>query len=286
MLPESAGIRTGLDKTPHYRLTVGPVTQFKPSPRRLRLVTINMHKGLSALHLRPTVLRLRQRIREEHADLVFIQEIQQKARGRVAHLTRSAETGVTQFLAEGFWPDWHYGRNAVYARGHHGNAILSQHPLRKGLNYDISEYRFEKRGLLHGLVTLPGGGADPLAVHCFCAHLALFERARRRQTEAIIRVIESLTDGAPAIVAGDFNDWRNWAGDAMREAGFVEAFEAIRGAPARTFPSVRPMLRMDRIYVRGLHIRSVKVLTDWATLSDHLPLAAEVEFPAGSLGAQ
>jgi endonuclease/exonuclease/phosphatase family metal-dependent hydrolase len=260
--------------------------EFTPSTARLRLVTINMHKGVSALHLRPTVLRLRQRIREQHADLVFIQEIQQKVRGRVARLTRSAEVGVTEFLAEGFWPDWHYGRNAVYTRGHHGNAILSRHPLRRGLNYDISEYRFEKRGLLHGLVTLPGPDASPSSVHCFCAHLALFERARRRQTRAIIKVIDALTDGGPAIVAGDFNDWRNSASDVMSEAGFTEVFEALRGMPARTFPSVRPMLRMDRIYVRGLRIRSVEVLTEWAAISDHLPLAAEVELVQGNPGSR
>ena len=72
----------------------------------------------------------------------------------------------------------------------------------------------------------------------------------------------------------------------MSEAGFVEVFEALRGAPARTFPSVRPMLRMDRIYVRGLRVRSVEVLTEWATISDHLPLAAEVEFEQGSPGSR
>jgi endonuclease/exonuclease/phosphatase family metal-dependent hydrolase len=46
----------------------------------------------------------------------------------------------------------------------------------------------------------------------------------------------------------------------MRDAGFLEAFEALTGSPAKTFPSIKPLLPMDRIYVRGLRIHSVDLL--------------------------
>jgi endonuclease/exonuclease/phosphatase family metal-dependent hydrolase len=107
--------------------------------------------------------------------------------------------------------------------------------------------------------------------------LALFERGRERQVGEIIRYIEELTGGAPTIVAGDFNDWRNRVGSPMRDAGFNEVFEFLTGAPARTFPSVKPVLPMDRIYVRGLKIHSVEILHEWLKLSDHLGIAAELE---------
>jgi endonuclease/exonuclease/phosphatase family metal-dependent hydrolase len=40
---------------------------------------------------------------------------------------------------------------------------------------------------------------------------------------------------------------------------------------------VKPMLPMDRIYVRGLKIHSAKVLYEWLKLSDHLGITAELE---------
>ena len=57
---------------------------------------------------------------------------------------------------------------------------------------------------------------------------------------------------APLIIAGDFNDWRHKANRLLvDELGVVEVFEAVRGRPARTFPSVMPVFRLDRIYARG-----------------------------------
>jgi endonuclease/exonuclease/phosphatase family metal-dependent hydrolase len=151
---------------------------------------------------------------------------------------------------------------------------LSKHPLHKGNNYDISAYRFEKRGLLHSVIQL---SANAPAIHCFCVHLALFERGRERQLAEIIRYIEELTNHAPTIVAGDFNDWRNRVSAPMRDAGFVEVFEVLTGSPARTFPSVKPILPMDRIYVRGLKIHSAEILYEWLKLSDHLGITAQLE---------
>jgi len=44
----------------------------------LRVITLNMHKGLSPLKLNTTVYRLRQKLRSHHPDLIFIQELQQE----------------------------------------------------------------------------------------------------------------------------------------------------------------------------------------------------------------
>jgi endonuclease/exonuclease/phosphatase family metal-dependent hydrolase len=107
--------------------------------------------------------------------------------------------------------------------------------------------------------------------------LALFERGRKRQLLEIISYINSLTQDGPSIVAGDFNDWRNRVSAPMLDAGFAEVFEALTGSPAKTFPSIRPMLPMDRIYVRGLRIHTADLLEEWFRLSDHLGIAAELE---------
>lgn len=36
------------------------------------------------------------------------------------------------------WPQFAYGRNAVYPEGHHGNAVLSKHPILAHRNLDVS----------------------------------------------------------------------------------------------------------------------------------------------------
>lgn len=239
---------------------------------RLRVMTINMHKGLSPLHRHSTIYELRQRMRNHHPDLLFLQELQQEHRGRVRRFDQWPLNELTHFLSEDFWHDWHYGKNVEYPDGHHGNAILSKKPLHKGKNYDISAYRFEKRGLLHSVIQVGG-----VPLHCFCVHLALFEKGRERQLSEIIRYIDSLAQAGPSIVAGDFNDWRNRASAPMQAAGFIEVFEQLTGAPAKTFPSVKPILPMDRIYVRGLKIHSAQILHEWLKLSDHLGIAAELE---------
>ena len=241
---------------------------------RFTVLSMNVHKGLSPLHRHATIYQLRQKMRNQHPDLLFLQELQQEHRGRVRRFSQWPLTELTHFLSEDFWLDWHYGKNVEYRNGHHGNAILSKHPQQKGNNYDISAYRFEGRGLLHSVTKLNGMDTP---IHCFCVHLALFERGRERQLEAIISHIQNLTQDGPAIVAVDFNDWRNRVSAPMKAAGFNEVFEVLTGSPANTFPSVKPLLPMDRIYVRGIKIHSAQILHDWLKLSDHLGITAELE---------
>jgi endonuclease/exonuclease/phosphatase family metal-dependent hydrolase len=81
----------------------------------------------------------------------------------------------------------------------------------------------------------------------------------------------------PLVIAGDFNDWRHKANRLLvRELNVVEVFEAVRGRPARTFPSVMPVFRLDRIYARGLSIVDAHVhyAFPWGRISDHAALAA------------
>ena len=50
--------------------------------------------------------------------------------------------------------------------------------------------------------------------------------------------------------------------------------------PARTYPAGFPLLRLDRVYVRGFRIASAQVLSGpaWRKLSDHAPILAELVF--------
>ena len=59
----------------------------------------------------------------------------------------------------------------------------------------------------------------------------------------------------------------------------TEVSLAHHGRAARTFPSVLPLLRLDRIYVRGFKVVASKVHKGrpWSLLSDHLAVSAEIK---------
>jgi endonuclease/exonuclease/phosphatase family metal-dependent hydrolase len=84
---------------------------------------------------------------------------------------------------------------------------------------------------------------------------------------------------APLIVAGDFNDWRNRAGEALsRRLGLQEVFTGQHGTPVRSFPAAMPMFRLDRIYVRGFDVKRTEVHhgMPWSAISDHAALSAHL----------
>jgi endonuclease/exonuclease/phosphatase family metal-dependent hydrolase len=161
--------------------------------------------------------------------------------------------------------------------------VLSRFPIVAHENLDISAHAFESRGLLHCAIEL--GPGEP-ALHCLNVHLGLFERGRKWQIHALCeRIRATVPDDAPLVVAGDFNDWRHKANRLLvEELGVVEVFTAVRGRPARTFPSVLPVFRLDRIYARGLAIIEAHVHCAFPSgrISDHAALAATFETGAPS----
>lgn len=246
----------------------------------LRVATYNIHKGLSFFKRRMVIHELRDRLRALNADVVFLQEVLgNHERYAERHLNWPAAPQY-EFLADTMWQEYAYGRNAVYDAGHHGNAVLSRFPITRWDNQDVSTHRFESRGLLHCEIGIPGW-SQPL--HCICVHLGLFARGRSRQIEWLRQRIEKLVPAdAPLIVAGDFNDW-HWRHKATHELAqplnMREVFEFVYGAPARTFPAVLPVFRLDRIYVRGFRIGFSHAHHGnvWARISDHAVLTTVLE---------
>ena len=159
----------------------------------------------------------------------------------------------------------------------HGNAVLSRYPVLRSHNHDMSLPGVEPRGLLHCELTLPDGLP---ALHVMCVHLGLRESHRRHQLARLCETVQQeVPADAPLVVAGDFNDWRGRADEQLAPAGLHEVFMQAHGHHARSFPARWPLLRLDRIYVRGVVTAMPLPMPrrPWAQLSDHAPLAAEIE---------
>lgn len=234
---------------------------------QIRVLTHNIHKGISYLLHRRILDELRQEISAVGADIVFLQEV------RGAYHNEPAPQH--DYLAEAGWADSVYGKNAVYKNGHHGNAILSQFSLIADHNKDLSLNRWEQRGLLHAVAEMP----DKKPLHLFCLHLNLRKQDRTIQVRQVIEHMrDCLGPDDRVILAGDFNDWQSNLSEELEETvALRDVAHVLHGEHARTYPSFYPMLRLDRIYFRGLEVRDFSVLDGerWRGLSDHLPMTAE-----------
>jgi endonuclease/exonuclease/phosphatase family metal-dependent hydrolase len=249
---------------------------------RLHIVTYNIHKGFSQFHRHLMVHELRERLRELGPDIVFLQEVQGLHSRNAERCEDWPYKPQHEFLAEDVWQSTAYGGNVVYGHGHHGNAILTRFPIEHSHNQDVTHFRFERRGLLHCTIHLPG---QTRPLHCVCVHLSMFAPSRRRQLDALAGCIEGIADpGSPLIIAGDFNDWRNDADELLaHRLGMTEVFGGAFGSldsPGRSFPSKRPLLRLDRIYVRGFTVELAEMHSGapWSKISDHAALSAQLKW--------
>lgn len=251
-----------------------PLPQDAVAVTSLHILTVNTHKGFSPLNRRFVLPELREAVRTLGADVVFLQEVLGVHRSHGQRYDNWSDVPQYEFLADSMWPVFAYGRNAVYPDGDHGNALLSKFPIVRHENLDVSVNGTEERGLLHSVLAVPGHGE----VHTVCVHLGLREGQRQQQLKLLCRLLDGLDPKAAVIVAGDFNDWRLRADEALADCNMTEVFVEAFGSPAKTFPARLPLLRLDRIYIRNATAHLPKVLSrkPWSHLSDHVPLAVEV----------
>ena len=234
----------------------------------MRLVTWNIHGGFGR-DGRHDLSRVAALLEEMRCDVAALQEVGGHGSHPEAELADHAAwlgRRLGWFVA--------YGPNLVL-RGHpYGNAVLSRFPIAHARNYDLSIANREPRGCLRVDLSLPEGRS----LHLFDLHLGLSGVERRRQA-AMLFSADLLRDtalAAPLVLCGDFNIWSPLPGpifrllrSALRDAA------AVAGTRRATYPSVLPLLRLDRAYVdAGVDVLGCGVMNDSRTraASDHLPL--------------
>ncbi len=250
----------------------------------IRVATYNIHKGVRGFgpRKRLEIHNLGLAIEALDADLVFLQEVRLFHNREAQRFDRSSfgwpAQGQARFLApEGY--DVAYRTNAITRHGEHGNALLSRWPIGDIGHHDVSDHRFEQRGLLHVPVQWNG-----MPVHAVVVHFGLAHASRVRQVSRLADFIErEVPRDQMLVVAGDFNDWGEKLDAPMAGLGLARALAPPGAGHTRsarmTFPSLMPVFALDRFYVRGLACRWTMVPRGlaWARMSDHLPLVAELE---------
>lgn len=240
---------------------------------KLRVVSWNIHKGVRGMGLGRSlqIHNIAYALEGIGADLICLQEVRSFNHREAKRFAHWPDTQQADYLAP---PGFHaiYRSNAITKDGEHGNALLSRWPVLDVRHEDMSDHRFEQRGLLHAQVAAPEG-----KLHVLVLHLGLIGGSRVRQ---LAQTRDYLARHVPAdesvVIAGDFNCVqlaRNWA---------LEALDVCvkKHAPPATFPARLPLRQFDHIFARGLQTQSLQAPRGkaWLQMSDHLPLIAELQW--------
>jgi endonuclease/exonuclease/phosphatase family metal-dependent hydrolase len=225
-----------------------------------RFVSYNIHRAIGR-DLKPDPQRIAKVLQEMKPDFVALQEISYLpgfGRGMLEEFARAIDAEVIE------------GITLTDKQGHYGNAVLSRIPVLSVHRHDISFARREPRGAIEIELKI-----NRLKVQVIATHLGLRPAERRAQIKMLLPVVHK-SQADVKILLGDFNEWLGWARPLRwlrREYGSMISHV--------TFPAHRPLLALDRIWVRP-----AKFLEDiWVhrsplarVASDHLPLLANLRF--------
>ncbi|HET6631842.1 MAG TPA: endonuclease/exonuclease/phosphatase family protein [Rhodanobacteraceae bacterium] len=246
--------------------------------RRLRVLSCNILAGASVDHYHEYFTRSWTQLLPHRDKLANLDRLAQLIGGfdvvglqeADAGSLRSGFLNQTEYLAEAAdMPFWSHQPNRRVARmAASSNGLISRLEPSAVFDYPLPG-RIPGRG---ALLARFGEGRNALVV--VVAHLSLGPQARLRQ----LRFIADLLSEHPhAVLMGDLNC----------EAGSMELRDLFKHTSLRppssalpTFPSWQPRRAIDHILVSG----DIEVVHSWPlpdAFSDHLPLAAELQLPAG-----
>lgn len=220
----------------------------------VRVMTWNIH-GAFGRNPRFDLARVVELVLRADPDIIALQEVDSR---------RSEEGNAFALLRQSLGSHGVGAASIVTEDGEYGQLMISRWPMHEAFVRDISYGEREPRRAIRARIETPFGN-----LHAIATHLGLSVRERRSQARALL---EMIGDHSPCIALGDFNDWF-WPGSVRS----VLRRTLPGRSRQRTFPSLCPLLRLDRIYCRP-HAALVQTWTDGQarTISDHLPVIGDV----------
>jgi endonuclease/exonuclease/phosphatase family metal-dependent hydrolase len=250
--------------TPHLCLLRAPsaVSATGSMPQEIRVATYNVHRW-TGLNGRSSADPARAGfvISELGADVIALQEVMRPHHG----------DDPLEAIAEALGMHVTFAASRVHKKGELGNAILSRWPLGGVSMLDLSYSRFEKRVAVSAQIPFEGGVLEVVSTH-----LALADRTRHKQVRALLG--HPQLGRGPIVLLGDMNAWRRCPATRALDKG-LRADSDLEYP--MSFPSVRPILALDRIYTSGVRLIDISAHDSRAAqrASDHLPVVARIRLP-------
>ena len=231
---------------------------------RLTFATYNIHKGVG-VDRRRDPMRIISVLREIDADVIALQEADLRWGARSSVLPRAA-------LQDTDWRAVDVAKRPQ-SLGWHGNALLVRRNIGVVHAEPLALPTLEPRGAVCAELMYEGRRFRVAGMH-----LDLSGLRRREQFRSVLGHLEAVRPKCPEVLMGDFNQWQLERG-AIR--AFGEEWRVL--APAPSFPSTKPIARLDRMVIS----KSWKVDRQQVhrsalahVASDHLPMIATLELPA------
>lgn len=241
---------------------------------RLRIATYNIRHG-RGIDDQVDLERIAAVIREHDIDLIFLQEVDD-------NWARSGHVNQVQLLSEMTGLKYTFFAPAlkiplgISGARHYGNAVLSRYPIVEAQSFLLPRRTLnEPRNLLR-VVWMP---KPDVRMTLWGTHLSV-DPAERSHQIALIRNL-ARAEGF-AFLLGDFNSSLD-ADDVQTivQSGWIDLWSYLNGEAGATFPSDRPVTRIDYIWATAESVGAVRQIFAPPTLaSDHLPLIMEIEVPA------
>lgn len=227
----------------------------------MKFASYNIHKAVGTDGVRDAD-RVITVLRELDADVIALQEVDRRFGQRASVLSRAA-------LDDTPWRPVAINRRPR-SLGWHGNALLVRRDMDILHAEPIDLPTLEPRGAVRADVAL-----GKARFRVIGTHLDLSGLRRRDQIRALLGHVDGCAENLPCMLMGDFNQWGERTG-AMREFG--HGWQVL--APGRSFPSRRPVARLDRIVAcdqwncveQGVHHSAMATRA-----SDHLPIWCTVD---------
>ena len=230
--------------------------------RSLTVATYNVHRWTGHNgRSRSDPARACYVISELDADVIALQEVLRPHDGEDPLVMLSEALGLHVTFAA----------TRVHKRGELGNAILARWPIASVSMLDLSSSRLERRVAVSVQFHGRSGSVDVVSTH-----LALADRTRHRQVRLLLDHPQLQT--GPTVLLGDMNAWRQCKATRALDDEF-DSHHNVKW-PA-SFPAVRPVLALDRVYARGAQVVELAAHDSRAArrASDHLPVVARVRLP-------
>ncbi len=238
---------------------------------QLKVMTFNIHHG-RGIDRKLDLNRIAEVIQESGADLIGLNEVD-----RYMGL-RSGNMDQVQWLANRLNMNYAFGstfslQSRRFGCRQFGNAFLSRYPITFQFNH-LYSLRFpimETRSLLEVSVQ-----TFSQSLKIYVTHLSMQPFFRKKQVDFIIE--KMAREEQPVVLLGDLNfkpgkkAWTKLAAyltDTAEISDFSQSY--------CTFPSFRPILQLDYIFVsRNIHVAAAEVIQTSPKASDHLPLVSQI----------
>ena len=265
-----------MDKVKPKKMNTGASAYETPGSSTIRAMTYNIHSCVNMDgKVRPE--KVAGVIDELSPDVVALQEVD-------AGIPRTHHQDQAKVIGEKLGMDFRFFPVVKNGDQKYGLAILSRFPLqdlrsgRLPTLYPKLKLNLEKRGVMWAILKTASG-----PMHFFNTHLSLYRLERRKQSQALLGKdwLMAVPKEEPLVFCGDLNAgslspvYRRLSRYLMDVQ--ITPIRSKRSKP--TFPSRRPLFRIDHMFISGHLIRLITVVhinENLRLASDHLPLCADM----------